>query len=77
MQERTFRSYQRRGLELYRLSLQKLICPSVGQKLGDLEMLKLPDAVMEGTVVSLDDGPDGDLFTVGLKVDAASRDISD
>ena len=38
-------------------------------------MKDLQDAVMLVELLSLDDGPDGDLCTAGIRVMAASRDL--
>jgi hypothetical protein len=53
----------------------KMICPAFWEKLLTGEMKGLQDAVILAELLSLEDGPDGDLYTVGIRVMAASRDV--
>jgi hypothetical protein len=53
----------------------KMICPPFWGKLLTGGMKDLQDAVMLAELLSLEDGPDGDLYTAGIRVAAASRDV--
>jgi CRISPR/Cas system-associated exonuclease Cas4 (RecB family) len=54
----------------------KIICQAFWTELREPEMLELPDAAMAGELVSLEDGPDGDIYSAGIRVEQASRNIS-
>jgi hypothetical protein len=54
----------------------KLICSPFWAKLGEAEMLELPDAVMDGELLSLENGPDGDIYSARIRVREASRKLS-
>jgi PD-(D/E)XK nuclease superfamily len=51
----------------------KTICAAFWKSLRSGEMRELPDMAMEGELQSLEDGPDGDLYTARIMVSAASR----
>jgi hypothetical protein len=51
----------------------KTICAAFWKRLRSGEMRNLPDMAMEGELQSLEDGPDGDLYTARIMVSAASR----
>jgi hypothetical protein len=54
----------------------KLICPAFWTALGGTEMLELPDAAMTGELLSLENGPDGDIYSANIQVQRASRNLS-
>jgi hypothetical protein len=54
----------------------KLICHAFWTKLRESEMLELPDAAMAGELISLEDGPDGDIYSAGMRVEEASRNLA-
>lgn len=54
----------------------KLICRPFWSRLNEPEMLELPDAALAGELALLEDGPDGDIYSAILQVEAANRDVS-
>jgi len=54
----------------------KLMCQAFWTKLREPEMLELPDGAMAGELVSLEDGPDGDIYSACIRVEEASRNVS-
>ena len=51
----------------------KTICAAFWDGLRSGEMREFPDMAIEGELQSLEDGPDGDLYTARIMVSAASR----
>jgi PD-(D/E)XK nuclease superfamily len=53
----------------------KVICPPFWDRLRDSKMQAFSDAAMDGTLQSLEEGPDGDLYTADVTTLSASVDI--
>jgi hypothetical protein len=53
----------------------QMICPSFWNRLKECGTEDMPDTAFEGVLESLEEGPDGDLYTSHVRVLAASRPI--